>query len=54
MASCISKCKDTIFNLMENQRTLGVKVLCFRSGPMRSEGEAAKDYKGGLGWDECK
>ena len=43
MTSCISRCKDTTFNVIEIWECQWDKQL---------KGEAAKDYKGGHGWDE--
>lgn len=42
MTSCISRCKDTTFNVIEIWECQWDKQL---------KGEAAKDYKGGHGWD---
>ena len=47
MASCISRCKDTIFNVEEMwECDWNVQFKGEAARDVQSEGEAAKDYKG--------
>lgn len=55
MASCISRCKDTSFNVEEMwECEWDVQFKGEAARDVQFEGEAAKDYQDGHGWDECQ